>query len=710
VSADVLFRPHEAEQHDGITLPTPSRGAYLTLVVTLLVAGVFAGTFLSGTFLGQSWGRAQQACSAAAGPPPSTTEAFTAWAQTLTRCQVPVERARGACGLAGAVVALLIGVGLMFALAERAVRRGGPLPAPRSLQARADRLAAGMGLRRAARVAIASAQVRGPYTAGGPGRTTILVPAGLMRRPETEIDAVLRHELAHVGAGDATLVWFTRGVWWAMFPVLLVPLIITEARYRRSPTFHWGSVLSLVSDYAARAGLLLAVTAVLAYSVLRTREHEADLRVARSGSGNGLIRLLSGAAIGRAAWRQPFATHPLPERRVEVLNVPGLLAGPRQLDTVCLAVLLGTTWWAVRDLGHSLLAGTAFSGAGSLVAGVLTGILLAATLGLALVRQAMAGVTWPGRQRWQLICGFALGSVAGQVTSVALTAAGTWKGPWQRPVSLLLPSVLLIGAIGLSHVLALFWAEQARGRSVGPVVRLMIFLGNLAVFAAATWYGQDAQTLVDNLHLSAVSTLVVLSVSHAMTAAVLILAVTLTLGLMLARERPRHRLVPAVATVAVVTVAVLIGQWQVGSGSSSDSAGWLREVSLDWWVAAGAGAGCVIAALLLGGARALGRALVTGPATTVATASILFLIRNGSWADPEFGHPITAGVLYLKESLSILALGCFLAGMAAVCLSPGVTGWRQDARRAWWFPALSVLLAVVLTVVVLRSADTLIIS
>jgi len=708
-TAGVTTRPGRAEAT--IMLPTPSRAAYLTLVVALLVAGMFAGTFLHAQIFGLSWDHAHTACYTKLGLIPRDPAGFQNYAREWGLCIAPSERREGLMGVAGAVAALVLATGFMLLLATRAARRGRPALAPDALQRRAARLGTAVGLSRVPRIAIGSARVRDPYTAGRPGHPTVLLPAGLIGRPDDEIDAALLHELAHVSGGDVTLVWFTRGVWWAILPVLSGPLMVLGYQEGRSRNPHWASTFTVTTDYLGRAVVLLAITAILSYSVLRSREHEADLRVAQAGLAGPLTRLLVVKAAPRRWWSRPFATHPLPSRRTEILRRRDLLSPPRKLDIFCLAILLGTTWWTILTLCQELFTGTRLAGTGSLAAGLVTGALLAGTLGLALWRQALAGLAWPLRARLELLAVFALGAIAGQVAAVSLTASGDWAGPWQHPATLFFPVLLLIAAIGLSQVLARFWATLPRSWFSYRGLQLMIFLTNLVVFTGATWYGQNAQVLD---RLGWLTTLVWAPAERPapVALATLITAMLLTLTA-LRRPHPqtvqpvslrKRLLVPVVCILATCASAVLT-RLLIGTPPTASPG---QEVSLDCWVAAVAGAGCLIAALLIRGNDGLVAAYATGSAATLITSVALFLLADETQGRP-FLHPVAAASLYLKQSLSIFALFLFVVGVLSLA-DPPRSGRLGSHWLTWALPGAGALIGAGLTFAVLRSGTTLLLN
>ncbi|GAA2534039.1 M48 family metalloprotease [Pilimelia columellifera] len=225
MTIEAVRDPH-APGAPATTLPawrqSPARGGYLTLIAALLVAGLFAGNTLFLNLFSVRMGQTYNGCLTALGSPPTVLEQLSAWQVRWEACVRPVTTLQQMMSLGCAVSALLLGAASSVALASWQVRRARPVRAPESIQARVRGLALQWGLRRPPRVVVGMCRVRDPYSAGGPGRPTIVLPPGLLGRPDSEVDAVIRHELAHVAAGDATLAWFVRGIWIALLPVLLL--------------------------------------------------------------------------------------------------------------------------------------------------------------------------------------------------------------------------------------------------------------------------------------------------------------------------------------------------------------------------------------------------------------------------------------------------------------------------------------------------------
>ena len=246
---------------------------------------------------------------------------------------------------------------------------------------------------------------RRAFVAGGHGVVLLVMGPELLglctASPEGRavFEAVVRHELAHVRAGD--LDWYRLG---SLLRVSVVPTALVLV------FLLWQGWLALPVRIEVLATGFLAqtvITELVARAFLRAREHQADLVAARDGT-EGLL-----AAVGTApVVRQWLRGHPGGDNRTAVVTDPG-----RLLVTAPGVLLLGATTAGVA-LGPVLLlasfAGAAVDAPPGLVPAVVTGVVIGAPLSLF----AAFGIwrsTWrtgprPLRSAAVLVAGLVLGS------------------------------------------------------------------------------------------------------------------------------------------------------------------------------------------------------------------------------------------------------------------------------------------------------------
>ncbi|MFC4531064.1 hypothetical protein [Sphaerisporangium dianthi] len=519
---------------DPLAMPSPARGRYLLLVIVMVLAGAFVGQNLHDQIWGKSWQLTMERCTkeeiwAQAGTGlAGDDKSIVDRAETITGdyrrqvdCAASAERRRMVANLGGASAVLILGVALMLLLPHRLLRRAGPLRTPpASWAARVETEARAMGLRRAPEVVFGSLRSREPFTVDRPGRARIVLPPGIVTLPSEQADAVIRHELAHVRAGDVTLVWLTRGVWWALPPILLIPPAVTFWPFLRTlavAVFTGGDTMTaklglvgsvslgmarhpIVADYGPRAVLLLALSAAVALAVLRSREHEADMRAAQGPAGGPLADLLRGRPeTHHSWWRRLRAIHPVPSRRLAALERPVEALGSPAIDAFVVAMLATVV---ARDLSSMAPYGFGES-LGMTVdekraAGLIAGSVLALGWGTALWRTTAAARIESEAVRTRrvtlAICG---GALLGQMVSIRNTAAITQALFWtSNALMFLILPVVLAGAGACSIVFARRWAllDHAgrltrQGYAAAMVVNVMVFVGGF-------WVGTDIATFM----------------------------------------------------------------------------------------------------------------------------------------------------------------------------------------------------------------------
>ena len=695
---------------------TSSAGArYLLLVAVLLLAGAFAGQIMHNQLLGTSWASAYLRCfdeAVRAVPGQGFPQDF-ARNTYVQQCTRPVQQRLALVSLSGSFVVLLLGVASLWVLPRRLMRRAGPLvTAPAEWQHRAALAASEMGVRRVPVVVWGSVWLQEAFTAGRPGRTRIVLPRGVRDLPPAQADAILRHELAHVAAGDVTLVWLTRGVWWALAPVLLVPAVTIAVRDRsqdhRGPLAVLGT--SFWGEYGVRALLLLIVAALVSQHVLRSREHEADLRSLRGRTREPLESLLAGQPSPTLSWMdRARATHPTAARRVAALRQARLPLPVSLLDVTVTGLLSAMVMNAVADLAQTGFTGTSLTGGPArLLSALVTGSLLSVGWGIAVWRGTPADGSagpFPRGALLALAASTAVGLVA-QLQSTGVSAEGP-SGRW--PLIVTLP-LAVAGAGALSSALARLWVRRggaapgSRWGWAGAVgVNLVLFTGALriaqesAVFLHVTGW----RKAVDALALSGMY-------SASADSTTLGLAGVALFALWLALRGDRTLPVPGapasagryvVWTVAAAAGAAVAARWAyepvVPQGGS------MAATQFDCWAATCAGLATLAALLALKGASGLGDALYAAPLSATLAGAVMWARYLTSWH-----HPLQAAALYTTDPLSQLALLLLALALPAAFLP---TPTRGPARRwvAGLTPVLAAVLAAASVLAVLHSGDRL---
>ncbi len=638
---------------------------YLLLLMVLLLAGGFSGQQVYLVAFGGEYSRVTKACTADAQArfpitaSPDSTELAEAlrYADQVERyldaamsCIAVHQRKQAAAAAVGALSVLAIGVLLMFLLPTALLRRAGPLrPAP-SLQARADALGTLMGLRRAPRVMFGGLHLREPFTAAGAGGIQVVLPRGVALLPAVEMDAVLAHELAHVAGRDVRVVWLTRGVWWALPAALLAPVALALAQRSGMVTDPYAGtgVKPIALGYWAEvmtysAGLLL-VAVLVAFRVLRCREHLADLRSSRVLGSVGLSSLLGRHPTQEGPrWRRFSATHPLAQHRLLALRSPGASLGVSALDAAIAGVLAGQVF-AFAAILTNLAVGTTWPLLVMLVPAVLTAVLLALTWAPMVWRSAATAHL--GGSRW-----WAPTAIVGLSAGVGLSVlVHPWGNGVGGPFAAVLTSWLVAGGSVLTIAVAKSTTDRTRGGAMTVCAAALLLLiaftagTQLAVGAkspAAVWEG-----------FLAISMLVTF-----LGPAVMLLVMGLSLLAWWAvkrsdPQRPTHALsrrsltlTALVAAGSAVTTAQLAGLLTGDDG--------LRVVMDISWTAAAAGVACVLGAYASQGGPAGTTTLAIAPLATATTVTAAMAAHWPQWSAPL---PGTERVGQRAASMLIVAM------------------------------------------------------
>jgi Zn-dependent protease with chaperone function len=478
-----------AARPDVLAYPSPTASQFVVFIAAMITAGIFVGSWIHNQTVGDDWHRTVTRCLAAARaapPPESSRPAVLARAAQEDQCRASAERRRAAFALGGAAGAAGLG-GLILVVAPAVVSRRRRLKPPgkglEPMAAKVDALAAEAGIARAPSLMIGSATSRDAFSYGIPGRYRIaLPPAVAVRwRDEALFDPIVRHELAHVRHLDVPLAWLARSVWYALAPLLAVPVV--EALISGDT--------SLLPGYVWRAALLALTVQLVSSALLRSRELDADVRAARASGQEPVARVVGMVRedATRPWYRRLLARHPTKEHRLAALERPELITRIGFVDGFAPALLAGFTVPLVLNAMTTLLTGSGRGGLATVIAVCVVAPLLAGSVGLGLARAALVGrVAGVRMQPASVAVGVAVGLLVGKSVSLADTGVGVAEGLgsiWW----LVAMGVLAIGSVALCAGLAELWADAAPAFPTPRRAWVSLMVVESLLFGAVLWFG-----------------------------------------------------------------------------------------------------------------------------------------------------------------------------------------------------------------------------
>ncbi|MFF5359847.1 M48 family metalloprotease [Streptomyces scabiei] len=681
---------------------SPTRGHYLLLMVVLAVAGITAGALIFNEVHGTAWLRTQLACAETVGPLPGDPQEWLRLQSTYLSCVAPTERQRAAAGFAGGAAVVALGLTLTWWLPRRLIRRIGPLTAPPPRWPSPG-----------PPVLLGGPELVEPFTVQHLGRPHIVMPRGARRLPAAEIAAALRHECAHVAAGDVRLAWLVRGLRRALPIVAVLPVLVTTVAALAGPDRSvLGSLFNWVwLDYAARVALLAVAAWIIGARIGRAREHEADSVAAADGAGPGLTALLERAEAGPRLLREHLAgTHPTPQQRLARLGnrTPPAVLG--RLDEWVAGVLAVTVLTTSYQVTTPAFTATPVAGWTLAIDAVLGGALLAVACGPAWWHQPPQDARAPWWHRAGACLTVPSGVPVGLYIGVNRTGA-TGDGPYGSWWVLLTLSLATAGATVLCVSLARVWwrADRVGGWMVPLLVTTILY-------GLAFWIGTTSSLFVWLFRPSHYLTLV----ANAPWAGPL--AVFAALGCAFAWRLQRAATAGTAIPVAVAPRTVMPGPvvWRIpplivllsaGAAAAAACTVRLRTVApveadekaavqlLDMWSASAAGV-AVLLALLIAGAGTVPDVLRAAPPATALTFVAIYLRWATTWSDP-----VETARRFLVTPLAVLAVSVLLLA-AFVPLLPSRA--RPPHRTVLYLlPPLSAGIAAALTALLIDHAGLL---
>jgi Zn-dependent protease with chaperone function len=661
--------------------PTTTR--YLAFLAALLSAGIFVGWWGYNQTQGRHWVQAvvscaEQAQQARISLPPVQAELTREAMEAQCRRAVDLRRAAyelGGAGAVGAGALVVVYLAPVIVRRRRRLRGLGPL---QEAGGRLAELAAEAGIRRMPRIERGPAGQRDAFSYGAPGRPrVVLPPAVAVRWRDQELfDPLVRHELAHVRHRDVALAWLARSVWYALAPLLLLPLVVSLL----------SSDHSILADLLWRAALLGLTVLLVSAALLRSREHDADLRAAQvAGEIQSLTTLLRRSSGGhdRNPVRQLVARHPTPDQRISVLQDPVRAAGVTFLDGFSSAFLAGLLFPLVSTVVIVMFTSSGRTDLGDSVAALVAGPLLGGSVGLGLWRAAVAGrIAGTGRQVGPVALGVAAGLLLGQLASLAGTGAGV-AGGLDHPALLGVSAALGAGATVLSAGLAQLGADAVPRLHRRAAVAAIVVIGGL-VFASALWIGSTLQFALDSGGLAlARAWLVTLLPSASLvigTVAVLALSAGWALWARTGRATAPAWMIeggnpPAWPSGGIrarhwVTVSLACGIAAEGclaafrflAGPAASFGIQAQRYYLYIWVAAAAGGVCTLVLCWLDRARGAGLACLAAPLATLTAVAGFLAVNTALGGNLSMHFVVTVAQAPLALGL-LFGLTAALAGL-----------------------------------------------
>lgn len=670
-----------------LAYPSPTTTRFALTVVALLTAGLFVGGWIHNVGpQGDTWTRTVAACETAPasdGPgSAATTDQFRA---AVRDCTAAVEQTRAFYALGGGLAATAGGLALVYVLPlvlERRRRLHPPGPDLAPMAARFADLAAEAGVR-TPRLLVGTSAARDGFTYGTPGRYRVVLPPAVAVRwaGSGRFDALVRHELAHVRHHDVVVAWASRGLLYALLPLLALPVVYAVV----------SGDLSLLPSYAWRAVLLATVALVVAAATLRAREHDADLRAATSPAVRqsllGLVADLPARPTPRRRARA-LAHHPSPGRRAEVLRDPARVSDVSWVDGFAAAFLAALSVPLLELVLSAALAGTERGDLATAAAGALAGALLGSTLGLGLWRRSLADrVTGSRAGLLPVASGAALGLVLGQASSLA-RSAGPVLGA-DNPAVLLVGVVMAMGAVVLLAGLGELWADAAPRLPAARASWLTAALTGALLLSLVLWWSSSLQEVLDagDARLAAGAVLSIVASWPSTLAALLLAALVATAVGLRSRSpcagpswwvrgdevprwpAPRGQwadvLLTGVSAGAAGSGTVVV--LRLATGGARDPAETMQRVVAAWWTAAGVGALAALGVCILQGRRGRGLSLLAAPVATVVFMAGLLGLNTALGGD--LGLDFVAEVV--RRPLGIgLALVMAVAALAPAVRAP----------------------------------------
>jgi len=660
-----------------LALPLPTTTRFVLLIVALLSAGAIVGNYVHTEIAGDAWiadiGRCTQEAATQTADL-SGTEALIEQNAANQRCRAASEVVRVSYVMGGVVVAGMLALACLAITPplferRRSLRPLDPtLPAARHLASlvRADS--------RVSATAMSGpiARLRDAVSYGTPGRYRVALPRALTVAGPDLTDAVLRHELAHIAHRDVLYAWLARSMLVTMLPLLAVPVLLGVVT---------GDV-SLIPDLVWRSAILLVVAELISRALLRSREHDADLRAADDGGGVQAVAhaLRRTRHDDGGMWhRGLLARHPTPQERLEVVESPERAAATTWLDAFTAAFLAALIIPIVNSVFAALLGTVNRSDLAWMVAALATGPLLGGSVGLGLWRSATVMRSVHQRVRVAPVAlSVGAGLVVGQIVTLGRLAEGL-SGGYDRPWVMGLVAVAGVGATTLSASLAEISVDAAPSWRTPRIAAVSVVVVSSLLFSTTLWMTQTIPSSFDFAGWGLVSAFLITEL-----ASPLVLVTVAGASAFVAwslHSRPTDARTPPwlvadgdAATwvgphrsflrssllhgLAVgIAVGLVIVAHRLPGPIVTDEALQFERYVTDQWMIAAAGLAALLSLLLTAPRRGAGLGLLAGPVAvvTAAFASIAVAGARGGEMSLTLVFAVPRGPLALALLLALLS-------------------------------------------------------
>lgn len=423
-----------------MNLPRPSTTRFILLVLMTCAAASFA-TYWWFIELRGNWLAEQTACLTRLSRAGSVT-AFNGCIDGVVLRQAGVV-------LLGPLAIVLAGILVAVALVPVMLLIWGAAPAGERVRASFEASLARAGVARRPRLVVARRPVRGAARVFGSfPRYWVVADGYLVSWSDEQLRAVFAHELAHLRAGDIDRARVARSIWGVFFLVAAPALVVSVAAQGGQA---WAAV-------GLRLLILMVLVQLTYQSVLRAREHEADL-LAAEPSLPGVLAAQQPSRRLRALMPEFLRSHPSPAKRLRVLSRPALAARLSVAEFLSTGIAVGVVFQELAFAIGALVPGSRAS------AYWITGAMMAVPVCLvtvtALWRHELSG---PGRLRPGVVAtaGALLGAGLLAGSQLSPRAATDW-GTVQYSVSPALPSNMSLQVAGFRGIAALALTAIAGG-------------------------------------------------------------------------------------------------------------------------------------------------------------------------------------------------------------------------------------------------------
>ena len=525
---------------------------------------------------------------------------------------------------------------------------------------RYDRLVAASGLHRVPVITWSPREAGSDALAyGRPGRYRIAVtPAilGSARRHPDAFDTNIRHELGHVRNHDILITYFAVASWYAMLPVLAVPLFLSLA----------ASDFSQVPEYLTRALVLSAMMYLTRAALLRTREYYADIRADSWSQDADMFsaQVAAAPAQGRSGGvRRWWALHPASGERIRTVRDPSGLGRPRVSELLAISFTAGAALPLFFELVASI-PGIALTDA-DYVARSMGFAILGGFVGAVLVRAVAAGML-AVRMRGALAGVVALGVSTGLLLS--LNETGLLHHAGSNAIGNVILSLLCGALVILGADVLLVRASSPGTRP--PVVRSIIAsLIAAAAFALAADLSLSISAMGSNAARALLDEELPFIFANGSWASTLAVLVTVVAGAGIASRRGSWKKIVfhpvlgcGIGVLAAIGATAI--RWHAGV-FASDEAAWHYYLASLWIVAAGA----TVAGLAstFSDRKARGAAGVLTGAFAIVLGCAVFILLNRIAGSP-MNVADAAAMARLTSAIAVI-IGLPLIALASIATS-----------------------------------------